>query len=74
MWGSVLDNATFVLTGDKGRSGQSEGTAADQLLGELASLAHGQPAPAADKPGCTEAAPRPRAKGAKRATKRKPKH
>jgi tetratricopeptide (TPR) repeat protein len=71
MWGSVLDNATFVLSGYKGHSSQSEGTAADQLLGELASLAHGQPAPAADKPGCAEAAPRPRAKAVKRATKRK---
>ena len=39
MWGSVLDNATFVLSKYRNRADQSEANAADRLLAELGSLA-----------------------------------
>jgi tetratricopeptide (TPR) repeat protein len=73
MWGSVFDNATFVLSRYGKRGSESERTAAAQLLGELASLADAKPpAAAARKPGGAKRAPRRRPKRGKRAAKGKP--
>ncbi|MBR0897095.1 CHAT domain-containing protein [Bradyrhizobium tropiciagri] len=73
MWGSVLDNAAFVLARYAGSAAQSEKSAADRLLAELRSLAGSAPAPAAAaKPGgAAKRAPTRRPKGAKRAAKKK---
>jgi tetratricopeptide (TPR) repeat protein len=64
MWGSVVDNATFVRSRYRRRSNESERTAADLLLGELESLAGGM-APASPEE-CTRRPPRPRPTSAKR--------
>ncbi|MGY3442888.1 tetratricopeptide (TPR) repeat protein [Bradyrhizobium sp. USDA 4473] len=72
MWGSVLDNAAFVLARYAGSAGQSEKGAADRLLAELRSLAGSAPPPAAaTKPGTAKRAPTRRPKAAKRAAKKR---
>ncbi|WP_316224880.1 MULTISPECIES: CHAT domain-containing protein [unclassified Bradyrhizobium] len=71
MWGSVLDNATFVLARYGRTANPREKSAAGQLLDELVSLAGGRPPPAAVKAREIKRAPPRRSKNVKRAKKRK---
>jgi hypothetical protein len=49
MWGSVFDNATFVLSKYRTRASGGEASAVDRLLAELAAAA-GRATPAAEAP------------------------
>jgi hypothetical protein len=69
MWGSVLDNATFVLSRYRRRATQSERTAADRLLGELESLAGGVTSATPEESSGTKRTPGLRRKGGKHVAK-----
>lgn len=70
MWGSVLDNATFVLPRYRKRADQPEAAATDRLLGELKSLAaRTAPTAAEGSIGTKRSARRPRPTTAKRVAK-----
>jgi tetratricopeptide (TPR) repeat protein len=69
MWGSVFDNATFVLSRYGKHAVQDEATTADRLLGELESMA-GRMAPATpEESSGTRRSRRPQPTGAKRVAK-----
>jgi hypothetical protein len=71
MWGSVLDNATFVLSRYRRRASESERTAADRLLGELELLAGGITSAPPKTSSGIKRAPRLRAKGGRHVAKAK---
>jgi hypothetical protein len=71
MWGSVLDNATFVLSRYRRRASQTERTAADRLVGELESLAGGMTSAPPGESSGTKRAPRLRPKRGKHVAKAK---
>jgi hypothetical protein len=58
LWGSVFDNATFVLCKYQARAGQSEAAAAKQLLDALGSLAGRAAASASTGGGATKDTPK----------------
>jgi hypothetical protein len=65
MWGSVLDNATFVLTRYKRQAPPAEARAADRLLAELAGLA--------GRTKTTDRATTPPGESGRRTARRRPK-
>jgi tetratricopeptide (TPR) repeat protein len=71
MWGSVLDNATFVLSGYGRLASQSERTAGDQLLGELKLLVGATTPAPPGKSTVIRRTPKLRPKGGKHAAKAK---
>jgi tetratricopeptide (TPR) repeat protein len=71
MWGSVIDNATFVCCRYRRHPDESERTAADRLLGELESLVGDMKPATPQESSGTRRAPRPRAKAGKHVAKAK---